>query len=42
LPEGKAMAVVSVSPWQRYKVMRESDPNKEPNVAGVGYPPVPR
>jgi hypothetical protein len=42
LPEGRALAVVSVRPWQGYKMMRESDPNKEATVAPVGYPARPR
>ena len=38
LPEGKAMAVVSVKPWLGYKMMRESDPDKIPTAVPVGYP----
>jgi hypothetical protein len=39
LPEGRAMATVSVKPLQRDKVVRESDPDKRPTLALVGYPP---
>jgi hypothetical protein len=42
LSEGLAMAIVSVRPWQGYKMARESDPDKHPDVAIVGYPPRPR
>ena len=36
------MAVVSVKPWQGYKWARESDPDKHPDVATIGYPSRPR
>ncbi len=39
LPEGRAIATVSVKPLQRDKVVRESDPDKRPTEAFVGYPP---
>jgi hypothetical protein len=39
LPEGRAIATVSVKPLQRDKVVRESDSDKRPTVAFVGYPP---
>jgi hypothetical protein len=39
LPEGRAIATVSVKPLQRDKVVRESDSDKRAIVAFVGYPP---
>jgi hypothetical protein len=42
LAEGKAMAIVTVRPFQRDKITRESDPEKEPTLALVGSPSHPR
>jgi hypothetical protein len=42
LPEGKAIAIVRVRPFQRDKIMRESDPEKESTGALVGSPSHPR
>jgi hypothetical protein len=41
LPEGMAVAIVSVKPWQGDKTVRESNGNKDPISALVGYPPRP-
>jgi hypothetical protein len=42
LPEGRALASVSVRPWQGHKVVRQSSADKPPTVVPVGYPPRPR
>ena len=38
VPEGRAMVMVTVSPWQGYKKMRESDRDHF-TLTLVGYPP---
>jgi hypothetical protein len=42
LPEGRALASVSVRPWQGHKMVRQSSADKPPTVVPVGYPPRPR
>jgi hypothetical protein len=39
LPEGKALAMLSVRPWQGDKIVRESNPAARPTVASVGVRP---
>jgi hypothetical protein len=39
LPEGTALAMLSVRPWQGDKIVRESNPGARPTVASVGVPP---
>ena len=38
LPEGQALAMLSVRPWQGDKIVRESTPGGKPTVASVGAP----
>lgn len=42
LPEGRALAAVSVRPWQGHKMVRQSSADTPPTVVPVGYPPRPR
>jgi hypothetical protein len=42
LPEGRALAFVSVKPFEGYKRVRQSNGDKPPTVVPVGYPPLPR
>jgi hypothetical protein len=42
LPEGRALTVVSVKPFEGYKRVRQSNGDKPPTVVPVGYPPRPR
>jgi hypothetical protein len=39
LPEGTALAMLSVRPWQGDKIVRESNAGAKPTVASIGYPP---
>jgi|SRR3954468_963741 hypothetical protein len=39
LPEGQALAMLSVRPWQGDKIVRESNPGGKATVASVGAPP---
>lgn len=39
LPEGQALAMVSVRAWQGAKRVRESNGETRPMVASIGYPP---
>lgn len=42
LPEGRALAIVSVTPWEGHKRVRQSNADKPPTAVPVGYPPRPR
>lgn len=42
LPEGRALTMVSVKPFEGYKRVRQSNGDKPPTVVPVGYPPRPR